>query len=306
MILPEQIPFVLEYIQNIKLPNDITSIQEQGRAFYELFTPLAGTKQDVHQIQDLTITTHGTTIPIRIYKPIANDSSPVIIFFHGGWFNAGSLNTHDTPLRQFANLTQATIISVDYKLAPEHPFPAGLHDAEYATAWIINNAKTLNINPHHITIAGDSAGAAIATTVTRKFRTQVCAQLLIYPVTDNSLTTSSWQEYKHGPLLNLEEAIIAWDWYLPTVTDKKNQDAIPLLANDLTNLPPTFIAIAEFDPLKDEAILYADKLRTYNVSTKLNLYPNTIHGFFQMGAYFDQTNTLMQDMTAFLQQNKAL
>lgn len=300
MILSKQITEILTHIESIEISDSINSPQEQGRAYYEQFVSLAGEKEYIYQVQNQTITTENNQIPIRIYRPNNRESLPVIIYFHGGWFNAGSLNTHDTPLRQLANQTQALIIAVDYALAPEHPFPKGLNDCELVTQWIIDHTSSLGINPNKIIIAGDSAGGALATTVTRKLRHLITAQILIYPVTDNKLNTSSWTTYQNGPILNLKGAIEAWSWYLPNTDDLTNPDAVPLLANDLDNLPPTFIAIAEHDPLKDEASAFAEKLEQTNTEVYTHYYEDTIHGFFQMGAHFNQTSYLINDITTFL------
>jgi len=304
MILSKQFQKVLAYIENIQVPAGLAP-QELGRVFYEQFIPLAGEKEAVHVIEEQVLTMESHSIPLRIYQPNEHQDQPTIIYFHGGWFNAGSLATHDTPLRQLANLSRATIIAVDYRLAPEHPFPAGLNDCAFAVQWIIDHAPSLGINSDHIILAGDSAGGALCATVARKFRQQIVAQLLIYPVTDNSLKTPSWTQFQNGPLLNLEGGIQAWDWYLPK-EDQHNPDAVPLLADDLENLPPTFIGIAQYDPLRDEAIAYAEKLNSKGVKVSTKLYEGTTHGFFQMGGYVDDTQLLLQDMAAFIKSYNAL
>ncbi|MDR2223016.1 MAG: alpha/beta hydrolase [Flavobacteriaceae bacterium] len=301
MNLSKQIQEVLTYIDGIEIPTTLTSPQEQGRAFYEQFIPMAGNKEEVYLTKDQLLAIENHQIPLRIYRPNNQPVLPAIVYFHGGWFNAGSLETHDTPLRQIANQTQAIIISVDYRLAPEHPFPAGLQDCEAAVSWVIDQALFLGIQPNQIAIAGDSAGAALATTITRKLRHKISAQILIYPVTDNSLSSASWTTYKNGPILNLNGAIEAWQWYLPHHKDHSNPDAIPLFANDLEQLPPTFIAIADHDPLKDEAIVYAKKLQQQNNTVSIKTYEETTHGFFQMGVYFSQADVLIRDIANFLQ-----
>lgn len=298
MTLSEQVNNVLAYIQDIEVPANRTP-WETGRAFYEKFIPLAGEKEAVFQIEEQTVLKDNYSIRLRIYRPNATEQLPAIIYFHGGWFNAGSLETHDTPLRQLTNRLQAIIIAVEYRLAPEYPFPFGLNDCEFAVQWIIDNAVSLRINTDKILIAGDSAGGALAATVTRKFRQNCIAQLLIYPVTDNSLKTASWNEFQKGPLLDLKGGIQAWNWYLPNRADQNNPDAIPILANDFEALPPTFIAVAEYDPLRDEAVQYAEKLKANGVQVTLNLYKGTTHGFFQMGGYIDDTKVLLQDMADF-------
>jgi acetyl esterase len=305
MQLSEQVKKVLTYIQSIEIPPGL-SLWEAGRVFYEQFIPLSGEKEDVFQVIDKKLINDKNLINLRIYRPNQDKSSPVIIYFHGGWFNSGSLETHDIPLRQLTNLTQATIIAVDYRLAPEYPYPAGMEDGEFAVRWIIENANLLDVDTNKITIAGDSAGAALVISITRKFRTIVHSQLLIYPVTDNSLSTSSWNEFHDGPLLNIEGGIQAWSWYLPNIKDRDNPDAVPLLANDLENIPPTFIAIADYDPLKDEGILYAEKLRSKGISVHLKIYQGMTHGFFQMGGYVEDTKILMQDIAGFVKAQNSL
>lgn len=303
MKLSEQVQKTLTYIQQIEVPSNLSQL-ETGRAFYEQFIPLAGTKEAVHLIEEQTITTGKHAIRLRIYRPNDRDKQPAIVYFHGGWFNAGSLETHDTPLRQLANASQTTVIAVSYRLAPEHPFPAGLNDGEFATQWILDNAARFRINPSQLMIAGDSAGGALAATIARKFKEKVVAQILIYPVTDNSLKTASWLEFQNGPILNLQGGIQAWDWYLPQTEDQTNPDAVPLLANDLEALPPTFIAVAEYDPLKDEAVQYAEKLRAKGVYVNLKRYEGMIHGFFQMGGMIDDAAGLIQDLGQFIKENQ--
>jgi len=299
MKLSEKVESELAYIQNIEVDETLKP-WEAGRVFYEKFIPLAGEKETVFKISEKELMNEGHSVKLRIYRPNNGGKSPVIIYFHGGWFNAGNLETHDTPLRQLANLSQTVIIAVDYRLAPEYPFPAGINDCECAVKWIIENASLLHLNPNKITIAGDSAGAALATTMARKFRELISAQILIYPVTDNSLKTSSWSEFQNGPLLDLKGGIQAWKWYLPNSEDQNNPDAVPILAEDLKNLPPTFIAVAEYDPLKDEGILYAEKLKANDIDVNFKLYKGTTHGFFQMDGFIDDSKILMQDLTKFI------
>lgn len=299
MVLSEQVSKVLAYIQSIEIEENLTQCQA-GRAFYEKFSPLAGSKEEVHRIMEYSIEYDEVSIPLRVYQPYERNMLPVIIYFHGGWFNAGSLDTHDIPLRKLSNLAESTIIAVDYRLAPEYPFPFGLNDCMFSVEWIIENAKEFNIDPNRIVIMGDSAGGALATAVTRKFRDKVIGLVLIYPVTDNSLNTDSWRVYQDGPLLDLKGGVQAWEWYLQNESDKTNPDAVPILANDLSALPPTLVTVAEYDPLRDEAIHYVEKMKHYDVDVELKLYKGTTHGFFQMGGFIEQTQVLMEDIVSFL------
>lgn len=287
-ILP-QVQQVLNYIQSIDVSHIEDNLQA-GRAFYEKFIPLAGEEEPVFSVADKLI----GDVNCRIYKPADDSALPAVIYFHGGWFSAGSLETHDRPLRQLANQSGAIIISVDYRLAPEHPFPHGLNDCMAVTGRIMQQAASLGIDPHRIAVAGDSAGGALATTVAGKFPQLVC-QVLIYPVTDSSLNTPSWKEFAEGPNLTLAGAIDAWECY---TTDKIK--AAPLFNNELSGMPDALIITAEYDPLRDEAIYYADKLRKAHVEVTEKLYPRMIHGFFQMGGVINEGKEVITRIAAYL------
>lgn len=304
MQLSSQVQQALTYIGSIEV-NDNINPWEKGRAFYEKFIPLAGEKEAVFKVEDIRIQGAADQIKLRIYRPSGRDNLPVIVYFHGGWFNSGDLETHDTPLRRLSNLSMAVIIAVDYRLAPEHPFPAGLNDGIIALEWLFENAAAINVNPHKVSLAGDSAGGALVATLTGKFATKINCQLLIYPVTDCSLETGSWEMFKDGPLLDAKSGAQAWRWYLSNADDCSNSDAVPLLQTSFCGLPPTFIATAEYDPLRDEGIMYGEKLKQNGVSITELTYDGMIHGFFQMGGVIDQSAALMDDMVRFYTQHSA-
>ncbi|RZJ88601.1 MAG: alpha/beta hydrolase [Chryseobacterium sp.] len=298
MQLSSQVQQALTYIGSIKVA-DKTNPWEKGRQFYEKFIPLAGEKEAVFHVEDIKIQGETDQIKLRIYRPSDQGNLPVIVYFHGGWFNSGDLETHDTPLRRLSNLSKAVIIAVDYRLAPEHPFPAGLNDGIIALKWLFENAASINVDPSKVTLAGDSAGGALVATLTGKFATKISCQLLIYPVTDCSLETDSWEMFKDGPLLDAESGAQAWKWYLSKGDGFFSPDAVPLLQTSFYGLPPTFIATAEYDPLRDEGMMYGEKLKQNGVSVTQLTYGGMIHGFFQMGAMIDQSSVLMDDMVRF-------
>lgn len=306
MNLSKQVKSALDYIDSINV-SEITDPLEAGRAFYEKFIPMAGEEEAVFKIENHQIPSLGHTINVRIYRPGNDAKLPVVIYFHGGWFNAGSIESHDRPLRKLANLSGALIVSVDYRLAPEHPFPGGLNDGYTALSWVIDNAKSIGIDLNRLALAGDSSGGALAAAITKlsvkNNLHKVLCQALIYPVTDASLSTESWQEFKDGPILNYEGAVDAWNLYLPNNEDKKNPDASPIYADDLFGIPSTFIILAEYDPLKDETILYAEKLKNSGVKVKQSLYKGMVHGFFQMGGIIEDGNRAIEETANFLIQN---
>lgn len=304
--LSKQVKEALDYIQAIDV-QEIENELEASRAFYEKFIPMAGEEQAVFQIEDREILSYDQKINVRIYRPSKETELPAVIYFHGGWFNAGSLESHDRPLRKLTNLSGAIVIAIEYRLAPEHPFPSGVNDGYGALNWVIGNAKALGVDLNRLAIAGDSAGGALAAVTTRRAVDNhlqgILCQVLVYPVTDASLNTDSWEEFKDGPVLNYQGAVDAWNLYLANKEDKEHPDASPLCANHLSNTPPTLIIVAEYDPLKDEALLYAEKLEKDGTEVKLSLYKGMVHGFFQMGGIIDEGSHAIEEAAQFLVQN---
>lgn len=303
MNLSKQVQDALMYIQSIDV-SQIENPVEAGRSFYEEFIPMAGEPEAIFRVEDVKVLSLGQEINVRIYRPSDKSELPVVLYFHGGWFNAGSLESHDRPLRRLAKLSGAIFVSVDYRLAPEHPFPCGLNDGIGVLNWIAANAKRLGVDLKRMAISGDSAGGAIAAAVTRiaikENNYGIICQALIYPVTDSSLQTPSWQEYKDGPVLNYQGAVEAWKLYLGDSSAAQNKDASPLYAEDLSEMPSTLIIVAEHDPLKDEAILYASKLQKSGVEVRQSMYKGMIHGFFQMGGVIDEGNRAIEETASFL------
>jgi acetyl esterase len=306
VVLSKQVKEALDYIQAIDV-QEIENELEASRAFYEKFIPMAGEEEIVFQIENREILSFDQKINIRIYRPSEDLELPAVIYFHGGWFNAGSLETHDRPLRKLANLSGAVVIAVDYRLAPEYPFPCGVNDGYGALNWVMSHAKSLGVDLKRLAIAGDSAGGALAAVITRKaVQNQlqgILCQVLVYPVTDASLKTASWKEFEDGPVLDFQGAVDAWNLYLTHDEDRENPDASPLCANDLVGIPPSLIIIAEYDPLRDEAVLYAEKLQKEGVEVRQSMYHGMVHGFFQMGGVIDEGNRAIEEAAQFLVQN---
>lgn len=304
-LLP-QVEAALAFIDTI----DVSAFKDEieaGREFYKCFIPMAGAIEEIDQVEDRIISSSGAkpNIGIRIYRPSAEPLLPVVVYFHGGWFTAGGLDTHDRPLRLLAKHAAAVIIAVDYSLAPEYPFPHGLNDCYHALQWVAAHAAELNIDISRIALAGDSAGGALAAATTRRTLTErsgpkISGQVLIYPVTDASLSTASWKKFSEGPNLTLEGAKAAWNLYTPDPEDRKLPDASPLMAEDLSEMPPTHIIMAEYDPLRDEASLYAQKLKDAGVTLTERTYPGMVHGFFQMGGMIDQGNEAIEEVARML------
>ncbi|SEW45967.1 acetyl esterase [Chitinophaga sp. YR573] len=237
-------------------------------------------------------------IPVRIYIPKGSGPFPVITYFHGGGFVLLSLDTHDEICRQLCANTAAVVMSVDYKLAPEHPYPEGPESSVTATLWMLENAKKYNAIGEKMAVAGDSAGGYMALYVAQKLTAAgvvLKAQFATYPVTDHySSHHASWEENKDGYVLTAEMMKWFWDNYL---TDPaKFDEASPLRTTDLSGLPPALIMTANYDPLRDEGKAYADKLQKAGVPTVYQNYEN-VHGFFGTGSIGQQA---MQEASNFL------
>ena len=233
-------------------------------------------------------------IPVRVYTPEnATAPAPAVVYFHGGGWVLCSLDTHDVICRAIARRAGAVVVSVDYRLAPEHKFPAAIDDCYAATCWTAANAARLGIDPARIAVAGDSAGGNLATAVCIKARDErgpaVALQALIYPVADLSgFETASYREFAEG--YRLSQAQMQWfrDQYLARPEDARHPYASPLLAEDLRGLPAALVITAECDPLRDEGTAYARRLEDAGVPVEYKCYAGMVHPFFSMSGAIPQ------------------
>ena len=296
-----QVTAALDFAKHLAESVQASNPLDSTREGYGKLAALAGEPQPVFRIEDLLIDSPEGKIPIRIYRPADRDDLPVVLYLHGGWFIAGGLETHDRPLRALANAAQCVLIAVDYRLAPEHPFPAAVNDAYYALLWVATHGDILKANVGRIAIAGDSAGGALAAVTARKAAKTgmpVQLQVLIYPVTDSSLSTASWSAFADGPGITLSIAKQAWSMYVPRTRERTNPDAAPLLAKDWKRLPPALVIVGEYDPLRDEGLDYAEKLRDAGVPVTQSVYAGMPHGFFQMAGYIDEGKAAIAEVAA--------
>jgi acetyl esterase len=265
---------------------------EQAREAILGMRELAGPPEEVAKVEDRTIPgPSGVQIPFRIYTPSGQGPLPVLAYFHGGGWVIGNLETVDAPCRALANGAGCVVVSVDYRLAPEHTFPAAAEDCYAATRWVAEHAAELGGDPRRIAVGGDSAGGNLAAVVSLMARDRggpaLVFQLLVYPVTDYSYDTPSYQENAEGYLLTRGAMVWFWDHYLSGGQDGRHPHASPLRAESLANLPPALVITAEYDPLRDEGEAYAKRLEQAGVPVTLTRYPGMIHGFFQMGGVLE-------------------
>lgn len=260
---------------------------ELVRDGYRQIIPLAGSVEAVETVEDYQISS-----PVRLYRPRSKGSDtlplPVLVYFHGGGFISGGFDTHDRPLRALANASGCVIVAVEYRLAPEFPFPAAPEDCFAAVQWVIQQAGELRVDASKVAVGGDSAGGLLAAVVCLMNRdrnmSQPSAQILIYPNTDLAIDTASWREldFLH-PSLARENFLGQVAMYAPDLSQREQPYASPLRAPDLSDLAPALIITTELDAQRDEGEAYAQRLRDAGCLVTHTRYPGVLHGFFQMG-----------------------
>ena len=262
---------------------------DQARAAFKKFCQFAGPEGvPIGKVEDIETT--GTEVPVklRIYTPVAAGSEglPAILFYHGGGFVIGDLDAYDALCRSLANESGCRVVAVDYRLAPEHKFPAAVDDAFSALKWVEAHASDIGIDANRIAVAGDSAGANLAAVMTQMVKEKggpkIGFQLLIYPIASMNGQTRSQQQFGAGYFLDLATV----DWfrahYVPQGVDIADVRLSPLAATDFRGLPPAYVVTAGLDPLHDEGAAYAAKLKEAGVTVKHMDYPSMVHGFFSM------------------------
>lgn len=286
----------------------LDAAEQSGRPLYETMTPPAARRQyadvaaqvggappQMHTVENIEAPGPFGPIPLRVYIPRdpAGRALPLLIYFHGGGWVIGDLDSHDIPCRRLAQGADCIVVSVDYRMAPEFPFPQPVEDCWAATQWIAANAASLGGQPNNIAVGGDSAGGNLATVMCLKARDAggpaLVFQLLVYPATELTRSFPSHEELAEG--YRLTRPMIDWfmdNYFSGDIKDRAHPDASPLFADDLSNLPPALIVSAGFDPLKDECKAYAEKLEAAGTRCRHDHYPGMIHGFINMTGFLDK------------------
>ncbi len=263
-----------------------------------------GPFEEVAAVADHQVPVAGGAITVRVYTPAAGGPHPALVYYHGGGWVIGDLETHDGICRALANHAGCVVASVDYRLAPESKYPVAVEDAYAALTWLVESAGRLAIDPRRVAVGGDSAGGNLATVAALMARERggprLVQQVLIYPVTEHGLDTPSYHENAAGPILTREAMRWFWDHYLASPAQGREPYASPLLATSLAGLPPALVITAECDPLRDEGEAYAARLRDAGVPVTLTRYPGMFHGFFRMTRLLDQARVALDEVAGAL------
>ncbi|MBE7369232.1 alpha/beta hydrolase [Ramlibacter pallidus] len=309
-MLHPQAQALLRLIEDKGVPPTHTLAPPDARAFYrERRTFTQPDPPEVGAVRDLEAQSPAGPIPLRSYRPAGVSAEallPVLVYYHGGGWVIGDLDTHDVLCRQLCNFSGCAVVAVDYRLAPEHRFPAALDDAVAAARWVRANAATLKVDAARVAVGGDSAGGNLAAAVALVAREQgdlpLSFQLLVYPATDQRRGAPSHTTNGQGYLLTRDSMDYYHDHYIADRSQDLDWRASPLLHADHGNLPPAFVLVAGFDPLRDEGVAYAAKLSAAGTQATLVNFERQIHGFITMGRVIDEANVAVRMCAAELRQ----
>jgi acetyl esterase len=302
--LPDLDPQIIEVLRTAAdagTPAVESMTPEENRAAYvKVAKEQFGEVDDVFAVEDRD----ADGVPVRIYRPVeTGEPSRALVYFHGGGFVIGSIETHDGITRGLAKRATCVVVSVDYRLAPEHPYPAALDDCWTAAKWVFANANELGIDADRVGVGGDSVGGALAAIVARKARdagTPFAVQLLIYPVTNSRMDTQSYSLFQSGYGLTREAMRWFWHQYIGDVDGSQAPDISPAALMDLRRLPRTVVVTAEADVLRDEAEGYAQRLYLSGVETEGYRYDGMIHGFLRLAGLVDRSRKALDEIAESL------
>jgi len=276
-------------------------IEAERAAYLQTALELGGALEEVAQVEDLVIPAPGGgRMRARAYWPrVPADALGAILWLHGGGWYLGDIEGFDRVLRQLANASGAVCVGADYRLAPEHRYPAAVDDARAAAAWLAGDgARELGIEAPRLVVGGDSAGGNLAAVVARHTGRLLRAQLLAYPALDAAMSGDSYREFRDGPFVSAADMAFCWRTYLDGA-DPGDPDVSPLAARDLGGAAPAFIAVAGHDPLRDDGLRYAEALRTAGVAVTVQRFDDMPHGFIRWGGVADRARELIEALAGF-------
>jgi acetyl esterase len=308
VVLDPSAAAVIKAFREANRPSYETMSPPEARASYMAArTASQPDPQQLASVEDISAPSPDGAIPLRVYKPSTLPTSvaaPALIYIHGGGFVIGNIDSHDVLCRTLAHEAGFIVVSVEYRLAPEHKFPAAVVDSIAATEWIASNAAKLGIDPNRIFVGGDSAGGNLAAVVAIDARDKggpkLAGQVLIYPATDFSMSHPSHHDPDTGALLT--SSMIGWfrKQYLNSVADIDDWRASPLRMQNLKALPKAYVMTAGADPLHDEGAEYAERLKDAGVAVDYSHFPGQFHGFITMGRLLPEANAAAKEVAAWL------
>jgi acetyl esterase len=307
MPLDPQVAAYLKELEALPLPPVSQWTPQLARDLMTATIASLGPPLAIARIAERTIPSPAGPIRVRLYRPRANGVLPCLVFYHGGGWVVGDLDSHDHLCRELAAAADCAIVSVDYRRAPEHPFPAAVEDALAAADWVRRHGHELELDSARVAVGGDSAGGNLAAVVALEDGQRgephfppLALQVLIYPATDYDFETPSYRDMADGYMLTREAMQWYWRQYLPRPGDPFPWRAAPARAKRFGGLPPALVITAEYDPLRDEAELYARNLQAAGVRVRLTRYVGMIHGFVRRLPQFRQAREALQEIAAEL------
>lgn len=285
----------LDFREGLSVPKMRRQAEQAARLGQRLFDSKLPVSRIENELAD--------NIPVRIYFPASNTPRPAIVYFHGGGFALYGLDSHDWLCRRLCHMNDMVVISVDYRLAPEHTFPAAHEDAWNAFQWVVDNARRLSIDPSRIAVAGDSAGGNLSACLAHRCRKEgvsLWAQLLLYPFIDGRLKNPSITRNGQGYLLTREALFWFQKTYVPREEDRCLPEVSPCFETEFSKLAPALILTAQYDPLLDDGFLYAEQLRSAGVRVSYREYPRLVHGFMNIPFVAREARWAFDDIYGFL------
>jgi acetyl esterase len=306
MTLDPQLAEILAIAEKVgRPPLDVLPVAEARREYRKRADTFGLPPAEMAAIEERSVAGPAGAIPVRLYVPKqATTPASLLVFFHGGGWTVGDRDTHDRACRYLAQEARCRVASADYRLAPEHPFPAAVEDCWAAWSAIAGNAAAWGADPRRIAVGGDSAGGNLAAVVSllakEKRASAPCFQLLIYPAVDMAGVHGSIERFGKGYLLTKPMIDCFMGYYTPDPSMRRDPRASPLLARDLASLPPAFVQTAGFDPLQDEGAAYAKALAAAGVGVEHKHYPGLVHGYLQLAGYSKGARAAVDDAAAAL------
>jgi acetyl esterase len=276
-------------------------LEAERAAYLQTAMELGGAVEEVARLEDVVIPRpDDSRIRARAYWPtVPADTLGVLVWLHGGGWYVGDVESFDRVTRQLANASGAVCLSVDYRLAPEHPYPAAVQDARAAVTWAAGaGAKQLGTDPSRVVVGGDSAGGNLAAVTARHERGAVRAQALVYPALDARMDSASYAEFADGPMLRAKDMEQCWSTYLGDA-DRAEPDVSPLTADDLAGVAPAYIAVAGHDVLRDDGLRYAHALQGAGVDVTVERYEDMVHGFLRWGGVVERARELIEAVAEY-------